>query len=127
MAYDSAASLVADLVRGSEVHRDVYTSHEVYRLEMRHLFSNAWIFRRPRKPDTKQRRLFHHPDRRSAGHSGAPQDGRNPRPLQSLPAQGHQNRHRPTGQHRQVFPLPLSCVELQDRRLFARDPAEEGV
>ncbi len=43
MAYDSAAS-VADLVRGSEVHRDVYTSHEVYRLEMRHLFSNAWIF-----------------------------------------------------------------------------------
>jgi len=43
MAYDSAAS-VADLVRGSEVHRDVYTSHEVYRLEMRHLFSNTWVF-----------------------------------------------------------------------------------
>lgn len=43
MPYDTAAA-VADLVRGAEVHRDVYTSHEVYRLEMRHLFSNAWVF-----------------------------------------------------------------------------------
>lgn len=32
------------MVQGHQVHRDIYTSAEVYRLEMRHLFSNAWIF-----------------------------------------------------------------------------------
>ena len=43
MAYDTAQS-VAALVNGHQVHRDVYTSQEVYRLEMRHLFANAWVF-----------------------------------------------------------------------------------
>ena len=32
------------LVQGHQVHRDVYTSHEVYQAEMRHLFTNAWVF-----------------------------------------------------------------------------------
>lgn len=32
------------LVRGHQVHRDVYVSDEVYRLEMRHVFRNAWVF-----------------------------------------------------------------------------------
>ncbi|QBF30496.1 aromatic ring-hydroxylating dioxygenase subunit alpha [Thalassococcus sp. S3] len=32
------------LVHGHQVHRDVYTSHEVYVAEMRGVFTNAWIF-----------------------------------------------------------------------------------
>ena len=32
------------LVQGHQVHRDIYTSQAVYRAEMRHLFSNAWVF-----------------------------------------------------------------------------------
>ena len=35
---------VTQLVQGHQVHRDIYTSEEVYRLEMKHLFRNAWIF-----------------------------------------------------------------------------------
>ena len=33
-----------DLVQGHQVHRDIYTSEEVYRLEMKHLFRNTWVF-----------------------------------------------------------------------------------
>ena len=32
------------LVQPHQVHRDVYTSDVVYRAEMRHLFSNTWVF-----------------------------------------------------------------------------------
>ena len=32
------------LVTPFQVHRDVYTSDEVYRLEMKHLFANSWVF-----------------------------------------------------------------------------------
>ncbi|WP_323039666.1 aromatic ring-hydroxylating dioxygenase subunit alpha [Gemmobacter sp.] len=35
---------VARLVQPQQVHRDIYTSPEVYRLEMKHLFRNAWIY-----------------------------------------------------------------------------------
>lgn len=38
------AEQVKSLVQGHQVHRDVYTSDEVYRAEMKNLFSNAWIF-----------------------------------------------------------------------------------
>ncbi len=38
------ASHIAALFKGDQVHRDVYTSDAVYRLEMRHLFVNAWVF-----------------------------------------------------------------------------------
>ena len=33
-----------DLVRDTEVHRDVYTSPAVFDLEMKHVFGNAWIY-----------------------------------------------------------------------------------
>ena len=42
--YTNNPEAVAALVRGPQVHRDVYTDPEVYRLEMRHLFANAWVF-----------------------------------------------------------------------------------
>ena len=33
-----------DLVQEHQVHRDVYTSLDVFQLEMKHLFRNTWIF-----------------------------------------------------------------------------------
>ena len=35
---------VRDLVRETEVHRDVYIDQDVFRLEMEHLFSNTWVY-----------------------------------------------------------------------------------
>ncbi|MDF1718508.1 MAG: aromatic ring-hydroxylating dioxygenase subunit alpha [Antarcticimicrobium sp.] len=35
---------VTDLVQPHQVHRDVYTDPDVFRLEMKHLFANAWVF-----------------------------------------------------------------------------------
>lgn len=32
------------LIQPQQVHRDVYTSPEIYRLEMKHLFRNAWVY-----------------------------------------------------------------------------------
>ena len=42
--YTDNPAAVAALVRGSEVHRDVYIDPEIYRLEMKHLFANSWVF-----------------------------------------------------------------------------------
>jgi phenylpropionate dioxygenase-like ring-hydroxylating dioxygenase large terminal subunit len=42
--YLNDPAAVAALVRDDEVHRDVYTSQEIYDLEMRHLFRRAWIY-----------------------------------------------------------------------------------
>ena len=38
------ADQIRAMVTGPQVHRDVYTSPEVWRAEMRHLFRNAWVF-----------------------------------------------------------------------------------
>lgn len=32
------------MIQGHQVHRDVYTSRDVYELEVRHLFANTWVF-----------------------------------------------------------------------------------
>ena len=42
--YTDNPEAVAGLFRGGEVHRDVYIDDEVFRLEMRHLFRNTWVF-----------------------------------------------------------------------------------
>ncbi len=42
--YTDNPNAIAALVRGGEVHRDVYIDEELYRLEMRHLFANTWVF-----------------------------------------------------------------------------------
>jgi phenylpropionate dioxygenase-like ring-hydroxylating dioxygenase large terminal subunit len=42
--YTDNPAAVAALVRGREVHRDVYIDPEVFRLEMKHLFANTWVF-----------------------------------------------------------------------------------
>lgn len=83
--------------------------------------------RRPRQPDPGQRRLFHDRDRHAADDHGASFRWRNPCPAQSLPAQGNQDRDRPLGQYRQVLPLPVPCLVIQDERLPSRDPAAQGL
>jgi phenylpropionate dioxygenase-like ring-hydroxylating dioxygenase large terminal subunit len=42
--YDSDRAAIEALVRPTEVHRDVYIDEEVFRLEMKHLFANSWVF-----------------------------------------------------------------------------------
>ena len=42
--YNGNATAVHDLVRETEVHRDVYIDQEVFDLEMEHLFANTWIY-----------------------------------------------------------------------------------
>ncbi len=41
---DALHARIDALIRPQQVHRDVYTSPEVYRLEMKHLFPNAWVY-----------------------------------------------------------------------------------
>lgn len=36
--------IVDRVIRPEQVHRDVYTSPEIFRLEMRHLFPNCWVY-----------------------------------------------------------------------------------
>jgi phenylpropionate dioxygenase-like ring-hydroxylating dioxygenase large terminal subunit len=43
MRYDKVDTLRA-LVRGPEVHRDLYIDPEIFDLEMRHLFANTWLY-----------------------------------------------------------------------------------
>lgn len=40
----SVQAVVERVIRPQQVHRDVYTSPEIYRLEMKHLFPNSWVY-----------------------------------------------------------------------------------
>jgi benzoate/toluate 1,2-dioxygenase subunit alpha len=42
--YAGNAAALRALVREQEVHRDVYVSEEVFRLEMEHMFPNSWVY-----------------------------------------------------------------------------------
>lgn len=42
--YADRPDRIRELVRDREVHRDVYTDPEVFDLEMKHLFANAWVY-----------------------------------------------------------------------------------
>jgi len=44
VTYTDNPNAAADLVQRNQVHRDVYINQEVYALEMKHVFANAWIF-----------------------------------------------------------------------------------
>ena len=43
-SYRHNVEAVRDLVRETEVHRDVYIDQDVFRLEMEHLFANTWAY-----------------------------------------------------------------------------------
>lgn len=42
--YANDPSALKALIQPERVHRDVYTDPEVFRLEMRHLFANTWVY-----------------------------------------------------------------------------------
>lgn len=42
--YAGNSAAIRGLVRDQEVHRDVYVSEEVFRLEMEQLFPNSWVY-----------------------------------------------------------------------------------
>src|SRR6202046_5320585 len=42
--YNGTAAAVHDLVRETEVHRDVYVDQEIFDLEMERLFANTWVY-----------------------------------------------------------------------------------
>jgi phenylpropionate dioxygenase-like ring-hydroxylating dioxygenase large terminal subunit len=43
-SYRHNVEAVRDLVRETEVHRDLYIDPDVFQLEMEHLFSNTWVY-----------------------------------------------------------------------------------
>ena len=42
--YRGNVEAVRNLIRETEVHRDVYIDEEVFHLEMEHLFANTWVY-----------------------------------------------------------------------------------
>lgn len=42
--YRGNPQAIRDLIRPTEVHRDVYVDPEVFALEMEHLFANTWVY-----------------------------------------------------------------------------------
>lgn len=44
VSYSGNPQAAAALVEPNQVHRDVYIDPEIYKLEMRHVFANAWVF-----------------------------------------------------------------------------------
>lgn len=42
--YAGNSDAIRALVRDQEVHRDVYVSEEVFRLEMEHMYPNSWVY-----------------------------------------------------------------------------------
>ncbi|MGC1357402.1 MAG: aromatic ring-hydroxylating dioxygenase subunit alpha [Xanthobacteraceae bacterium] len=42
--HNGRSAAVHDLVRETEVHRDVYVDQEIFDLEMEHLFANTWVY-----------------------------------------------------------------------------------
>ena len=123
--YNGNAAAVHDLVRETEVHRDVYIDQEIFDLEMEHLFANTWIYVGHDSQVPNAGRLLWHDDRQAAGADGPPHRRRGACSLQSLPAQGHAHHHRHLRQCRKILPLPVSRLVVQDRRLAARDPAAQ--
>ncbi|MDP2083892.1 MAG: aromatic ring-hydroxylating dioxygenase subunit alpha [Gemmobacter sp.] len=44
MGYAETRAAMQALVTPTEAHRDLYISPDIYRLEMKHLFANTWVF-----------------------------------------------------------------------------------
>ena len=125
--YRGNVEAIKGLVRETEVHRDVYIDEEVFQLEMEHVFANTWAYvghdsQVPNPGDyygttigTQPILMVRHTDDTvKVLHNRCPHKGT--RITTEI-----------LRQRRQVLPLPLSCLELPDRRLAARDPLEEGL
>lgn len=42
--YQNNPDLIRQLVRDTEVHKDLYIDQEIFQLEMKHLFANTWVY-----------------------------------------------------------------------------------
>ena len=121
------AAAFARLVRETEVHRDVYIDEEVFQLEMEHLFANTWVY------------VGHDSQVPNAGDYFGTTIGTQPVLMvrhtdgtvkvlhNRCPHKGTRITTDDLRQYREVLPLPLPRLDLQDRRLAARDPAAEGL
>ncbi len=125
--YRGNVEAIKALVRETEVHRDVYIDEEVFAARDGAPVRQHLGLCRPRQPGAEARRLFRHHHRHAAGADGAPHRRHREGAAQPLPAQGHAHHHRDLRQYRQLLPLPLSRLDLPDRRLAARDPAAQGL
>ena len=61
--YRDNVDAVRNLIRETEVHRDVYIDEEVFQLEMEHLFANTWVYVGHDSQVPNRGRLFRHHDR----------------------------------------------------------------
>ena len=125
-----AGNAAGDRGAGARSRKFIATSMSTRKyseLEMEQLFPNSWVYvghdsQVPNPGDYYGTMIGTQPIL-----LGPPYRRQCSRALQPLPAQGHAHHVGDLRQHRQILPLPLSRLELQDRRLAARDAPEEGL
>ena len=125
--YRGNVEAIKGLVRETEVHRDVYIDEEVFQLEMEHVFANTWAYvghdSQVAKPGDYYGTTIGTQPILMVRHT----DGTVKVLHNRCPHKGTRITTEILRQHRKILPLPLSRLELQDRRLAARDPPEEGL
>jgi len=125
--YRGNVEAIKGLVRETEVHRDVYIDEEVFQLEMDHVFANTWAYvghdSQVAKPGDYYGTTIGTQPILMVRHT----DGTVKVLHNRCPHKGTRITTESCGNTGKFFPLPLSCLEFQDRRFAARDPPEEGL
>ena len=121
--YRGNVEAVRNLIRETEVHRDVYIDEEVFQLEMEHLFANTWVYVGHDSQVPNEGDYFGTTVGTAADPDGAPHRQHREGPAQPLPAQGHAHHHGDLRQHRKVLPLPVSRLDVPHRWHAAADSA----
>ena len=125
--YNGNAAAVHDLVRETEVHRDVYIDQEMFELEMEHLFANTWIYvghdsQVPNAGDYYGTTIGTQPVLMVRHTDGAVHVLYN-----RCPHKGTRITTETCGNAGKFFRCPYHAWIFQDRRLAARDPAAQGL
>ena len=125
--YHGNAAAVRELVRETEVHRDVYVDQEIFDLEMEHLFANTWIY------------VGHDSQVPNAGDYFGTTIGKQPVLMvrhtdgevyvlyNRCPHKGTRITIDTCGNAGKFFRCPYHAWSFQDRRLAARDPTAQGL
>ncbi len=123
--YRGNVAAVRSLVQETEVHRDVYVDEDVFQLEMEHVFGKTWVY------------VGHDSQVPNPGDYASTTIGLQPVILvrhsdESIRVLYNRCAHKgvklvtePCGNTGKFFPLPLSRLEIQDRRQPALSPAAE--
>jgi hypothetical protein len=122
--YRGNVEAVRNLVRETEVHRDVYIADEVFQLEMEHLFANTWIYVGHDSQVSKPGDYF---GTTIGGFDGDTYRQYREGVAQPLSAQGNAHHDRHVRQYREILSLSLSRVDVQNGRLTVLYPAAEGI